>query len=346
MTVWPARDRTPAVLQPIRARPGHDRAPGSPRVVAVDPGGGVVTAHSGGVGAEVLPAAPRRAFVAASGKLIELWRARELLAQLVRKELKVRYRNSALGFLWSMLTPVLMTAVFSVVFTLIVPIPVADFPAFFIAGYLVWQFLQNSCQGAIHSIVGNADLIKKVYFPREVLPLSHVFAQLIHLLLALLVLSPYLVYTRGFGVLVHLPTTLLAIGLLTVFVSGVAMWFAGVNVAFRDLQELFVVIFQVWFYATPVLYPLALVTERIPARFAWVAQVIAINPATVFVELARLGLYGSVTATSQPLNPLVDGPPGWPTASATGMALAWAVTAFVAGYVVFLRRARTFAKEV
>ena len=305
-----------------------------------------MTAQPSQTGAVAGPGGPRRAGLAVSGKFVELWRARELLAQLVRKELKVRYRNSALGFLWSMLTPVLMTAVFSVVFTLIVRIPVDDFPAFFISGYLVWQFLQNSCQGAIHSIVGNAELIKKVYFPREVLPLSHVVAQLIHLLLALLVLSPYLIYTRGLDVLVHLPTTLLAIALLTVFTSGIAMWFAGVNVAFRDLQELFVVIFQVWFYATPVIYPLALVTSQVGERFAWVARLIAINPATTFVELSRLGLYGSVAAVEDGVRPLVDGPPAWPSLFSVGVAGGWALLAFALGYVVFLRRARTFAKEV
>lgn len=293
-----------------------------------------------------VPAAPRRATLAVSAKALELWRARELLVQLVRKELKVRYRNSALGFLWSMLTPVLMTAVFSVVFTQIVRIEVDDFPAFFISGYLVWQFLQNSCQGAIHSIVGNADLIKKVYFPREVLPLSHVLSQLIHLLLALLVLSPYLVYTRGWGVLLHLPTTLLAVALLTVFTSGIAMWFAGVNVIFRDLQELFVVIFQVWFYATPVIYPLALVTAQIGERFAWVATLIKINPSTWFIELARLGLYGSVTVADGAGATLVSGPPGWPTATVTAIALAWALASLIVGSLTFRRRARTFAKEV
>ncbi len=293
------------------------------------------------------PSGPRRAVRGVTSKLLQLWRARELLAQLVRKELKVRYKNSALGFLWSMLTPVLMTGVFSLVFTLIAPIEVANYPAFFISGYLLWQFFQNSCQGAIHSIVGNGDLVKKVYFPREVLPLSHVFAQLVHLLLALAVLSPYLIYTRGVGVLVYLPVTLAAVGLLTVFASGMAMWFAGVNVVFRDLQELFVVIFQVWFYATPVLYPLALVSDVLGgdrfARFAWIETLLAINPTTWFVELFRTGLYGPVTATS---DGLVDGPPGLPDVATVGGAAGWAVLALVVGYVVFLRRARTFAKEV
>jgi ABC-type polysaccharide/polyol phosphate export permease len=288
----------------------------------------------------------RRALRTSTSKLVDLWRARELLLQLVRKELKVRYKNSTLGFLWSMITPVLMTIVFSLVFTLVVRIPVADFPAFFIAGYLLWQFFQNSCQGAIHSIVGNGDLVKKVYFPREVLPLSHVLSQLIHLLLALLVISPYLVYTRGWGVLTHLPATLLAIVLLTVFASGAAMWFAGVNVAFRDLQELFVVIFQVWFYITPVLYPLALVRaspmlER--QGLEWIPTALLFNPMTWFVEVFREPLFGPVLHEG---GSIVDAAPGWPPPGSLAIAALWAFGALIAGYVVFLRRARTFAKEV
>ena len=306
------------------------------------------------VGAGSISDAPVRSLALRSttSKLVELWRARELLVQLVRKELKVRYKNSALGFLWSMLTPALMTAVFTVVFTAVVPIAVADFPAFFVSGYLLWQFFQNSCQGGIHSIVGNGDLVKKVYFPREVLPLSHVFSQLIHLLLALLVVSPYLLYTRGIGVLLYLPVTLLAIVLLTVFASGTAMWFAGVNVVFRDLQELFIVIFQVWFYATPVIYPLALVRAETQESYAWVATALQFNPMTWFVELFRQGLYGPVTATSTALGEgaartvLTAAPPGLPDLLTVAVAAAWAIGMFTFGYVVFLRRARTFAKEI
>ncbi len=285
-----------------------------------------------------------RALRASTGKLLDLWRARELLAQLVRKELKVRYKSSALGFVWSMLTPALMTVVFTVVFTLVVPIPVDAFAAYFIAGYLFWQFFQNSCQGAIHSVVTNGDLVKKVYFPREVLPLAHVLAQLVHLMLALLVVLPYLVATRGVGVLVHLPGMLAVVVLLTVFASGVAMWFAGVNVVFRDLQELFVVIFLVWFYATPVLYPLALVHLELGARSV-IATLLAANPMTWFVEAFRAPMYGRVELVADSAG-LASTAPTWPSPHGLGIAAAWAVVAFVGGYVVFLRRARSFAKEV
>jgi ABC-type polysaccharide/polyol phosphate export permease len=289
-----------------------------------------------------------RALESPTSKLGELWRARELLGQLVRKELKVRYKNSSLGFLWSMLTPALMTVVFSIVFGFVVPIPVDDFPAFFLAGYLLWQFFQNSCQGAIHSVVGNGDLVKKVYFPREVLPLSHVLSQLAHLMLALLVVSPYLIATRGWGVLVHLPATLLAVALLTVFTSGVAMLLAGVNVVFRDLQELFVVLYLVWFYATPVLYPLALVEATLAGeRVSWVGTVLRINPMTWFVEAFRTPLYGEVAvAAGDATQPVTSNLPTWTSPGIVAIMVLWAAGAFVVGYVVFLRRARTFAKEV
>ncbi len=293
----------------------------------------------------VAEAKPSGVLRALGQRVGERWRGRELLQQLVRKELKVRYRNSSLGFLWSMLTPVLMTVVFSVLFTYVVRIPVADFPAFFIAGYLLWQFFQNSCQGAIHSIVGNADLVKKVYFPREVLPISHVLAQLIHLLLALLVISPFLIWTRGIEVLLHLPATLVAIGLLTVFASGVAMWLAGVNVVFRDLQELFVVMFLVWFYATPVLYPLALVRAELGVDH-FLVTLLQFNPMAWFVELFRTPLYGPVEVATSGSDPVVALAATWPSLSTFAVAAAWAAVSFVGGYVVFLRRARTFAKEV
>jgi ABC-type polysaccharide/polyol phosphate export permease len=305
------------------------------------------------VGSSPLGAAPpERLLRRASRRLVELYLARDLLAQLVSKELKVRYKSSTLGFLWSMITPVLMTAVFAVIFTNVVRIPVADFAAFFLSGYLLWQFFQNSCQGAIHSVVGNGDLVKKVYFPREVLPLSHVLAQLVHLLLALAVVSPYLIYTRGWSVLAYLPMTLTAVAILAVFASGVAMWFAGVNVVFRDLQELFIVIFLVWFYATPVLYPLALVRSGWAGDAAdWLATALQFNPMTWFVELFRAPLYGKVTVnpaigSGEAVAPVLSAGPGMPTATVVLISLAWAGAALLVGYVVFTRRARTFAKEV
>ncbi|MEX0869598.1 MAG: ABC transporter permease, partial [Nitriliruptoraceae bacterium] len=163
-----------------------------------------------------------------------------------------------------------------------------------------------------------------------------------HLLLALLVILPYLAVTRGTGVLLHLPGALVAVVLLTVFASGMAMWFAAVNVVFRDLQELFIVIFLVWFYSTPVLYPLALVHAELGPGSV-VAQILAVNPMTWLVEAFRAPLYGPVVEVG---GTIISGPPAWPSAQSVALATGFAIAAFVFGYAVFLRGARTFAKEV
>jgi ABC-type polysaccharide/polyol phosphate export permease len=292
-------------------------------------------------------------------KLVDLWLARELLRQLVGKELKVRYKNSALGFVWSLLTPALMTVVFTVIFQYVIRIQVIDFAAFFLSGYLVWQFFQNSVQGSIGAIVGNGSLIKKVYFPREVLPLSIVLSQVVHLVLALVAVSPYLIWARGWSMLTHLPAIIVGIVLVTTFTAGISMLLAGANVPFRDLQELIVVIFMVWFYATPIIYPIAMVTGSNTAAGGIFAYVLNANPMTWFVKLFRESIYGTVVSNPRcaefatvnpsdpcPYRPFLTLPQSWPSPELLlGCTLA-AVGAFVVGYLAFHRFALNFAKEV
>lgn len=279
-------------------------------------------------------------------KLIELWNARELLRQLVGKELKVRYKHSALGFLWSLLTPILMTAVFTVVFSTIIKIEVGgDFASFFIAGFLVWAFFQNSVQGSVQAITGNGALIRKVYFPREVLPLSTVLAQAVHFVLALLVISPYLVWTRGWEVVVHLPAVAAGTVLVVVFTAGLAMIFAAANVSFRDLQELVVVIFLIWFYATPIIYPYVLVQQAAQnSNIAALAlRVVDANPMTWFVDLFRRSLYGTVERIG---SDAASTAPSLPSPALLAGTVTVAALTFAAGYLLFHRFAVTFAKEV
>lgn len=291
-------------------------------------------------------------------KLVDLWTARELLRQFVAKELKVRYKNSALGFLWSLLTPVLMTVVFTVIFSLVIRIEVTDFAAFFLSGFLIWQFFQNSVVNSISCIVDNGPLIKKVYFPREMLPLSIVLSQLVHFLLALLAVSPFLVWTRGWEVLLHLPAILVGVALTTAFTAGVSMFLAGANVTFRDLQELIVVIFMVWFYTTPVLYPFAMVRD-VEGTIGRVAELVLFyNPMTWFVRVLRESVYGRVST-----NPMYDpqcvpdpsggcapqflsSSPSWPAPDLMLGAAIIAVLVFTVGYAMFHRFALTFAKEI
>ena len=272
----------------------------------------------------------------APATLGELWKSRELLANLASKELKVRYKSSALGFLWSLVTPLLMTGVFTVVFAKFLRISLGEgnFATFFLGGYLVWQFFANSVNASVGAIVGNGALVKKVYFPREVLPLSLVLSQGVHLLLALLATAPLFVYYRGFHPEL-LPAIALGLVLLGAFTAGVSMLFAAANVTFRDLQELVQVLFLAWFYGTPVIYPLFFVE----ANAAAFVPLIRLNPMTWYVELFHRLLYGVATTGENP-------PPSMPDLTTWLVCAAWAAVALAVGYALFQRRAVTFAKEV
>jgi ABC-type polysaccharide/polyol phosphate export permease len=264
-----------------------------------------------------------------------LWLARELLRNLVGKELKVRYKGSFLGFAWSLLTPLLMTGIFTIVFAQFLRIGVQDFATLFLSGYLVWQFFSNSVNASVGAIVGNGPLIRKVYFPREVLPLALVVSQAVHLLLALLATTPLFLIQRG-NFLPYLPALLLGMVLLALFTAGVSMIFAAANVGFRDLQELVQVIFLAWFYATPIIYPLFFVIENAP-RFL---PLIQLNPMTWYVRLFQSVLYGN------PLSASHSTAPTWPSATTLQVCALAAVVTFAAGYGLFHRLAVTFAKEV
>ena len=268
----------------------------------------------------------------------DLWTSRELLRNLVAKELKVRYKGSILGFLWSLVTPLMLTGVFTVVFATFLRIPLGEgnFATFFLAGYLVWQFFSNSVNASVTAIVGNGALIRKVWFRREVLPLSLVASQAVHFGLALLATSPLFLAYRGLHPEI-LPALIAGFVLLVAFTAGVAMVFAAANVGFRDLQELTQVIFLAWFYSTPVIYPLFLTEQPAAAVFR---PIVLANPMTWFVELFHTTLYGV---------PMAQGPnpgPTWPDATTWLVCGAWAAGALVVGSWLFNRLAVTFAKEV
>lgn len=275
--------------------------------------------------------------VAPPARSRDLRQARELLRNLVAKELKVRYKHSFLGVAWSLITPLAMTAIFTVVFATFLRINVDGFASFFLSGYLLWQFYANSVNASVGAIVSNGSLIRKVYFPREVLPLSLVLSQGVHLLLALAVTAPFFYWQRG-NFLPYLPAILVGLVLLVAFTAGVSMLFAAFNVSFRDLQELSQVIFLAWFYGTPIIYPMYLAEEF---GHPYIVAVIEANPMTWFVRLFQTAIYG----TPAPIE-VGAGPPAWPSPEVFAVCAAWAVGTLTLGWVLFRRRAVTFAKEV
>jgi lipopolysaccharide transport system permease protein len=188
---------------------------------------------------------------------------RELLFNFAKKELKVKYKNSVLGFFWSLLNPVLMMLVFTFVFTY-TPLRAAapgidNFPVFFLAGLLPWNFFNASVTASTTSIVGNGALIKKVYFPRELLPLSILVANLVNFALEILVFT-LLIVASGFfiprflGFYVFLPWLLLLIPILFVFTFGISLLVAALNVYLRDIQHLVGILLMVLFYSIPIIY--------------------------------------------------------------------------------------------
>ncbi len=196
-------------------------------------------------------------------RIQELWSFRELILNLVVRELKARYKNSVLGFLWSLLNPLGMMLVFTLVFTVMVPnTQLEKFPIFFLCGFLPWQYFVTGITGGMHSLINNSNLLKKVYFPREVLPIASVLANLVNFLLALLVLFGALVvtHTRLSPYIWLLPVVIL---IETCFVLGVSFVLSTLNVFYRDTGMIMDVVLQAWFFLTPIFYPI----EVLPRNF-------------------------------------------------------------------------------
>ncbi len=261
----------------------------------------------------------------------ELVGYRELVRNLVLRDLKVRYKNSALGFLWSLLNPLLMTLVFTVVFTVMLPQDIDNFPVFFMAGFLPWTFLSASVLGGTSSIVRNSHLIKKVYFPREILPLSEVLSNLVNFLLAMIVLFG-LIIASGIGItpaVLMLPLIILA---QFAFTLGIAMFLATANVFYRDTQHIMEVVMQAWFFLTPIFYSI----NRLPAEAQVLGQVIDVrlwarrlNPMASLVAAYQDVLYwGEFTGLDFFLRTFVT-----------------CVLVLIAGYLVFCRFSSVFGEE-
>ncbi len=187
-------------------------------------------------------------------RLRELVRYRDLIRNLVVSEVKTRYKNSILGFVWSLLNPLAMMLVFTVVFGVLWPNQQLDkYPIFLLCGLLPWNFFSASVVSSINSVVGNGNLIKKVYFPREVLPIATVLAQLVNFLLALIVLfAALIVFRTNFSP--WLWTLPLIILIQTCFSLGIGLVLSTLQVFYRDTQLVMEVVMLAWFFLTPVFY--------------------------------------------------------------------------------------------
>ena len=187
-------------------------------------------------------------------RLRELVRYRDLIRNLVVSEIKTRYKNSILGFVWSLLNPLAMMLVFTVVFGVLWPNQQMEkYPIFLLCGLLPWNFFAASVVSSMNSVLGNGNLIKKVYFPREVLTIAAVLAQLVNFLLALVVLfAALLIFRTNFSPwLWTLPFIIL---IQTCFSLGIGLVLSTLQVFYRDTQMAMEVVMLAWFFLTPVFY--------------------------------------------------------------------------------------------
>ena len=235
--------------------------------------------------------------------LAEYAATRELLGNLTQRELRGKYKRSALGWAWSLINPLALAVMFTFVFGVVFKgrleavgnsdlSGITAYPLFLLCGLLPWAFLSNGITGSIGALVSNANLVKKVYFPREVLIGANVLSWVVSLLIELCVLGAVLLLFGNIW-LQYLPLLLLVIVLQTVFVTGIGMLLAVLNVYFRDVQHFVGIFLQLWFYATPVIYPITLL-GNIAERDVFGVSLLTLyklNPMTAFVEMYHQMLF-------------------------------------------------------
>jgi lipopolysaccharide transport system permease protein len=219
--------------------------------------------------------------------LKDLWRYRELLYFLTWRDIKIRYRQTALGAAWAVLQPFLTMVVFSIFFGRLGNIPSdgIPYPIFSYAALLPWQYFQSSLAISANSLVGNANLITKVYFPRLIIPISATFSGLVDFAIAFSILILLMIY---FQIQPTLGVLLLPVFLLLALITalGVSLWLSALNVKYRDVRYVVPFLTQFWFFATPVAYPSSMLDE--PWRTLY-----GLNPMVGVVEGFRWALLDS-----------------------------------------------------
>ncbi len=217
----------------------------------------------------------------------QVWRYRELLVNLTRKELKVKYKDSFLGFLWSLLNPLLYLVVFSLVFAGLLRSDIPYFAIFLLSGLLVWNLFNTSLGGACGSIVANAPLVQKVWFPREILPLATIGAGIVHFLLQLIVLALALLAFQHSPAWSYLPLVLPALVVLLLWTAALGLALSAINVYLRDTQHLLELVLLAWFWMTAIVYPFRLIEQQL-GDWSWIAF---LNPILIVVLTFQKAIY-------------------------------------------------------
>ncbi len=241
----------------------------------------------------------------------EIVQYRSLLRDLVARDLKVRYKRSVLGVAWTMLNPLLMMIVFTMVFSQFMRVPVEHFAVYFLSGFLLWNFVAQTTSWSTGCLLGYASLIKKIYVPKAIFVLATVIAGFVNLVISLIPLALImLVVGHPFRASLGFVPVPMLLGML--FALGLSLLLAPLSVMFADIVPIYQVVQTLWLYLTPVMYPVAMVP---PAYRA----IVDANPMTYFVEAFRAPIYGGTL----------------PDAGVLLGATAFALGSVVLGWIVF-----------
>jgi len=216
----------------------------------------------------------------------ELWAFRELFYFLVWRDLKVRYKQTLLGVAWAIIQPVFTMLIFTLFFGRLAGIPSdgVPYPVFVYAGLLVWTFVSNTVITSGNSLVTNANLLSKIYFPRIFIPGAAVGAGLVDLAIAFIILVGLMIYYQvavSWGLLM-VP---LLIAMTTLLAVAVGTWLSALNVKYRDVRFALPFLIQIWMFVSPIIYP----PSFVPERWRWV---LALNPLTGIIDAFRVSLFG------------------------------------------------------
>lgn len=257
--------------------------------------------------------------------LRELWLFRGVLAAFAVREVKVRYKQAAFGVGWAVLQPVIAAGIFAIFLGRYVGVESEGVPylLFALAGMVAWTYFSNASLNGSQALVANESMLRKLYFPREVLPLSSVVASLVDLLPGLLVLAAAVVLYGGSPDLTWIAIPIPVVLLLT-FAAAIGVALSAVNVYYRDVKYALPFLIQIGLFISPVVYPLTVIPEE------WRGVYVVLNPvATAIDDLRRVMLHGQ-----------------WPEWGPTGLALLWSLFLLVVGFAAFKRLERGFSDRV
>ncbi|MBI2100028.1 MAG: ABC transporter permease [Candidatus Vogelbacteria bacterium] len=251
----------------------------------------------------------------------ELWSSKELLYFFTWRDLKIRYKQTVLGVMWALFQPFITMVIFTVFFGKFGKIPSDNipYPVFVFAGLLLWQLFSATLLQASGSLVGNQNLLTKVYFPRLILPISSLFSNLVDFFIASSILVGLMIYYSYIPHLIGLTLVPLLVIITCVFAVGLGLFLASLNVKYRDIKYILPFFVQIMIFLTPVIYP-----PSILGRYSWL---LAINPLTGVIKAMRAALFGG-----QPIN--------WLLLFLSGST---SLVVLLFGFIYFKRTERQFA---